>query len=106
METTYTIGADGLPHIPKVAGKKLEFSLDLSDYMAEIGAGLSSFAVIIPSGLISDSSENIKNGDVATVFISGGTTGYSYPIHFDFTISGSPSRTDRRTIVIDVVSVR
>lgn len=105
METTYEIGADGLPHIPKVAGRCLDYTFDLADYFTAIGANMGTFTVRAP-GLDFDQADCIQAGNALTVFIDGGTAGYSYQVQLDFEIVGVNPRDDTRTIVIDVVAAR
>lgn len=106
METTYDIKADGLPHIQKVAGRRLDYTFDLTDYFTAIGATMGEYTVRAHPGLAVNQADCIKTGNAVTVFIDGGTAGYTCPVHLDFEISGANARDDTRTIVIDVVATR
>lgn len=103
METIgYTI-KDGLPHIQKVAGKTLDYTLDLTDVMALVSANIDTFAVSAAGLTVV---ETIKTGNAVTVLLDGGLPGYRYFVHLDFTYTGTPARDDRRSIVVEVVATR
>jgi hypothetical protein len=103
MDTIGYIIKDGLPHIQKAAGKTLDYTLDLSDVMALVGANIDTFSVTATGLTVV---ETVKTGNAVTVLLDGGMPGYSYPVHLDFNYTGTPARDDRRTIVIEVVAAR
>lgn len=105
METTFEIKDDGLPHIPKVAGRRLDYTFDLTDYFTAIGANMGGFTLRAP-GLTFNQGDCKKDGNAVTAFLDGGTANYSYLVHLDFEIQGADPRDDTRTIVIDVVATR
>jgi hypothetical protein len=98
----YTI-KNGLPHIQKVAGKALDYTLDLTDVCALIGAHVGDFTVTATGLTVTETS---KTGDAVSIILDGGMVGYNYPVHLDFDYTGVPARNDRRTIVIEIVSCR
>lgn len=104
MTTGYYM-KDGLPHIDKVAGVTLEYTFGLTAYFAAIGANMGGFTVTA-QGLAYDQAETVKNGDDVTVFVGGGVVNRAYPVHLDFTYTGTTARSDRRTIVINVVAAK
>lgn len=108
MQNEFTTGQDGLPHIEKVAGKRLDYTFDLSDYFAGIGADMGAFTVAAPAVLGVVQGECIKQGNAVTVFAGdqGDVAGYSHPVTLHFDITGGPGRDDSRTIVIDVVRAK
>lgn len=103
MDTIGYIIKDGLPHIQKVAGKPLDYTLDLTDVCAFIGAHVGAFTVTAGGLTVNEATQN---GDAVTIILAGGIVGYSYHVHLDFDYTGVPARSDRRTIVIEVVAER
>jgi hypothetical protein len=94
---------DGLPHITKSAGSKLDYTLDVTDVCALIGANVGAFTVTATGLTVA---ETTQIGDAVTVILEGGIAGYKYPVHLDFDYTGTPARKDRRSIVVEVVAAR
>lgn len=103
MTTGYTI-KNGLPHIQLVAGKSLDYTFDLTDVCEAAGADIASYAVVAPPGVTA--SNDSKEGNAVTTVLTAAIANNKYPVHLDFTYTGTPARTDRRTIVLETVSAR
>lgn len=102
MNEDFTL-VDGIPHIEKRAGDKLDYTFDMTDYMLGIDATMGEYSVRHEGSIIVPPTEISKDGEAVTVLIDGGVRGYSCAVHLDFALSGTPGRHATKTIVIDVV---
>jgi hypothetical protein len=94
---TYTISASGKASIPKDPNAVLDYSVDLTDWLAGITDTLASHSVT-GEGVTIDSSAIA--GDKVVAWISGGTAGETATATFRFTTAGG--RTDDRTIYLKI----
>ncbi|TCG09385.1 hypothetical protein BZM27_06180 [Paraburkholderia steynii] len=104
------------PNLTKDPGATLDFGFDLSPnvtplYAPWLAAGeqVVSLNVTADPGITIGSSSIVPNaggiaGALVTAWISGGTAGNSYAVHFAFTTNSTPPRTDVRSMQIVVQS--
>jgi hypothetical protein len=94
---TYTISASGKASITKDPDAVLDYSLDLTDWLAGISDTLTSHSVT-GDGVVIDSSA--IDGSLVVAWISGGTAGETASATFRFTTT--VGRTDDRTIFLKI----
>jgi hypothetical protein len=100
----------------KDPGATLDFGFDLSPIPTQLatpwlapGEQVVSLAVTADTGLTVASSGISTNasgvaGALITAWLSGGTSGNTYAVHFTFTTNSTPPRTDVRSMQIQVQS--
>lgn len=102
--------------ITKDPGANLDFGFDLSPAPTALsqpwlapGEQVTSLNVTADTGItvasqtIGTNSSGVQ-GALITAWISGGTVGNSYAVHFAFTTNSTPPRTDVRSLQIQVQS--
>ena len=104
------------PTIQKDASASLDFGFDLSAPVSQLyqpwlapGEQVVSLTVTADPGLTVNSSGISANasgvaGALLTAWLSGGTNGNTYAVHFAFTTNSTPPRTDVRSMQIQCVS--
>lgn len=80
----------------------LDFPIDWSEWLAEVGDTISTSAWSVPAGITADSDS--KTADTATVWLSGGTDGNSYSVRN--TIETAGGRTATRALLIVVTTLK
>lgn len=95
MADTYDLTNPAKPTITKDPNAVLDYSLDLSAWLTDIGDTLASLTVT-PIGCTANSSA--ISGTKCVAWISGGTAGETATVTFRFTTTGG--RTDDRTIYL------
>jgi len=78
----------------------LDYKFDWSDWL-ETGEEISTFSLIVPTGLTEVSSSN--DNDSVTVWLSGGTAGLTYGVTCRITTDSFPTRIEDRTMKFIVV---
>lgn len=94
---TYTISDSGKASIVKDPDAVLDYSLDLSAWLADIGDGLLSLTVV-GEGVTIDS--HAIDGTSVIAWVSGGTAGETAVVTFRFTTGNG--RTDDRSIYLKI----
>jgi len=97
MTTSFVVNADGWPVIDKDPDAVLEYTLDWTDWLADVSDTITSASVTV-NGVTkaSDSNTTVK----VTAWISGGTVGQMPSATYLIVTAGG--RTDERTIYFNI----
>ena len=96
MADTYTL-IDGKPTIKKDPNAVLDYSVDLTAWLALIPGDAVASKVITVSGGLTKGAESFT-GNSVSVFVSGGVLGATEWINFRYTTTNG--RTDERTVFL------
>lgn len=97
MTTAFVVNADGWPVIEKDPSATLDYTLDWTDWLADVSDTISSHAVTV-NGITKGSTVNSSTR--VTAWISGGVAGQQPSATFQITTAGG--RTDERTIYFNI----
>jgi hypothetical protein len=98
---SYDLSVPSRPTIPKDPSAKLDYSVDLTDWLALIGDSIASFTVTLSGGLVQHSAPT-RSGGVLTAWVKDGTPGALASITFDFITTATPPRSDHRTLYLQM----
>jgi hypothetical protein len=100
---TYTPGPDGLPTIPKGVREKLTYSLDMGEYLAELGDGITIVEATadLADGLGKEGEVLFDETTVSVPRVSGGTLGQRFAIEYWMRLSNGEEIA--RTVQLDIV---
>jgi hypothetical protein len=79
---------------------KLDYKFDWSEWL-ETGEKITSFSLIISTGLTEFSSSN--DDDSVTVWLTGGTSGITYQVTCRITTDSNPTRIEDRTMTFLII---
>ena len=99
---TYTQDKAGLPTIQKRAGSQLDYPMDWTAWLTQIGDTIASYTITVADGLTR--SAVMKDEGITTAWLDGGRPGYRYPVKFEIVTASSPPRRDSRTIIVEVIA--
>lgn len=97
MTTSFAINPDGSPVIDKDPDAVLEYTLDWTDWLADVSDTISSHAVTV-SGITKTTSSNTATH--VTAWLSGGVAGQIPSATYRIVTAGG--RTDERTIYFNI----
>lgn len=86
---TYFPGPTGLPTIDKRAGEKLDYSLDLEEYLVDIDATIQSATVELGATLTKEGDVGHDSYTVTVPKVAGGVVGQFPTIKYLVTLAGS-----------------
>lgn len=97
MTTSFVVNSDGWPVIDKDPDAVLEYTLDWTDWLADVSDTISTHAVT-ESGITKASSSNTTTA--VTAWLSGGAVGQVPSATYRIVTAGG--RTDERTIYFNI----
>jgi hypothetical protein len=98
MAETYDLSDPDTPTIVKEVQGKLDYSIDISKWLAEVTDTIASFTVDAQSPLVAS---NLSHADgVMTAWIDGGVFGMFRKVTFNFITAGG--RKDSRSIFLKI----
>jgi hypothetical protein len=97
MTTSFISNSDGWPVIDKDPGSVLDYTVDWTDWLADVSDTISTSSVTA-SGITKDSSNNTTAK--VTAWLSGGTAGQMPSATYRIVTTGG--RTDERTIYFNI----
>lgn len=76
----------------------LDYYFNWTDWLAQIGETIATSSVTVPAGLTKESESD--DGQVVTVWLSGGTAGERYEVVNSVTTTGATPREEDRTMTV------
>ncbi len=105
MSSSRIIVIRGQPTIDKDPNATLDYTVDWSNWLADVGDSIAGQLVFFPDGLPAGLTlvESYVAGGAVVAFISGGTLGGTWGATFRITTNSVPPRADERTIFLNIV---
>jgi len=101
MATETFVVSAGKPTITKDPQAKLDYDLDLTDWLAVNGDTLDA-ASAVGTGVTVDDVDVVDAGRQVKVWVSGGTVGSPASVTITFSTSSTPPRVDERTLYFKI----
>ena len=100
MADGFVVSTSGKVTIIKDPNAVLDYTVDWTAWLAEIADTIATRTIIVPSGIICDSSVITGANLKVTAWLSGGTVGQTYQVTYRITTAGG--RTEDRSFFVKI----